>query len=433
MLKVGIIVSHRSIQRGRFPQSTRSMLDSAINKLNHIYKGKARIDTAFDYEGFRDLRRRVQTQDSIIERMLELNKEFDVLIFCPLVDGELGSGMTLELEAIKNANARINNAKINSDDTTSNLPAKGEIYIEAFVKNGEGVSEDDYPELMEKSNTNSPVIHWYDDDKDFYHKAYEIINTIVTPLIGKEVGGKRFPSLLAIIVLIISILFLLYAIINNRKTPSEEPTLPEAPKGLIDSAQIKFNDRIKYAEKLVIEKHYIAAGDSLNVLKSICRPEWSKEMATIDSLLRFVPSILPPSPNLSGLSPGPQPKITTTIEENTFEIVGAQSPLRGYLSNSIKEAIPGISKPSEGRKERWTITIEQDLSAIEVPKIIESDEYMIDVEYGFSVKDNQTGKTILENTLSTRGRSPASLEDAKKHSRQIAAQVIAQQVKQLIQ
>lgn len=208
---------------------------------------------------------------------------------------------------------------------------------------------------------------------------------------------------------------------RHSKEGGDTPVVPIQE----DKARESFKARLLNAESLVARKLYTPARDTLKLLRSICRPEWGEEKVTIDSLWRVLPSIPPPPP--------PLPPDSTIIEENTFEIVGAQSPLRGYLSNSIKEAIPGISKPSGGRKERWTITIEQDLSAIEVPKIIESDEYMIDIEYGFSVKDNQAEKTVFENTLSTRGRSPASLEDAKKHSRQIAAQEIAQQVKQFIQ
>lgn len=299
-----------------------------------------------------------------------------------------------------------------------------------FVRTDTGESKQTYDKLCIADGDDTGYIYDYT-STDGDNGLRKLVTTSLIAFRDKRAleGGARFPSVLAIIVFIISLLFLLYAL--TRKMQPEEPTPTEAPKALIDSAQINFNDRIKYAEKLIIEKHYIAAGDSLNALNSICRPEWSKEKATIDSLLRIVPSILPPPPNLPG--PGPRPKNTTTIEENTFEIVGAQSPLRGYLSNSIREVLPELSKPSEGRKERWTINIEQDLSVIEVPKLIESDEFMIDIEYGFSIQDNQAKKTILENTLSTRGRSPASLEDAKKHSRQLAAHEIAQQIKQFIQ
>ena len=83
--------------------------------------------------------------------------------------------------------------------------------------------------------------------------------------------------------------------------------------------------------------------------------------------------------------------------------------------------------------ERWTLNITPDMSILEVPKLIDSDEYMVDIEYGITIKDNLSKKVIHESTISTRGRSPASIDDAKKHSRQLAAQEIAIQLKKSIQ
>ena len=232
---------------------------------------------------------------------------------------------------------------------------------------------------------------------------------------------------------IIGLLYIFSDGINKLIYRKPQPD-PIVPAEIEDKSRDSFNERIVNAEALLHQKKYSPARDSLNVLKGACNPKWNKERIRIDSLLLLIPSDLPPyRPEPPALNPPSDKPSTPVVEDNTYEIVGGQSSLRGYLSNSIMNVLPRLSKPSDDKKERWTITIKQDLSALEIPKIIESDEYQIEIEYGINVKDNLTGKVILENTVTTRGRSPASQEDAKKHSRQLAAQEIAEQIKQCIQ
>ena len=228
---------------------------------------------------------------------------------------------------------------------------------------------------------------------------------------------------------IIGLLYIFSDGINKLIYRNPQPD-PIVPAEIEDKSRHSFNDRIANAEGLLLQKKYSPARYSLNVLSGACNPEWNKEKSRIDSLLLLIPSDPNPRPPVPPASILPT---TPVVEDNTYEIVGGQSSLRGYLSNSIINVLPRLSKPSDDKKERWTITVEQDLSALEIPKIIESDEYQIEIEYGINVKDNLTGKVILENTVTTRGRSPASLEDAKKHSRQLAAREIAEQIKQCIQ
>ena len=427
------------------------MLDTAINELNHIYTGKAFIQTAFDYEGFRSLHNGPRTQDSIIEYMLKLNKEFDILIYCPLVDGEFGSGMKLELDAIKEANKRIN-AEQHERETDERL-----IDIEPFVKERDDFSENDYPELMDKGNTQLEVCHWYKNDDDFLNKAYKIINTVVAPLLpiasdasddkvddadgGKESddeGDNKKNHLLHIIVALLLIALGILLLLNWDKINKfiYRPIHEEDPAPVVDSAGVALNQGIDKADSLICLKQYDKARVILDDLKKECPDEWP-EMCKIDSLSALATTSMRfqgQQEQKKGKNDGQAAVVDEdTIEDNTFEIIGAQNPLRGYLSNYIKKGISRLSKPSDGKKERWTVSIEQDLSALEIPKIIESDEYQIDIEYGIKVKDNLTGKVILENTVTTRGRSTASLEDAKKHSRQLAAEEIAEQIKQCIQ
>lgn len=187
-----------------------------------------------------------------------------------------------------------------------------------------------------------------------------------------------------------------------------------------------FNLRLGNVKALFRLGKHEQARDSLTLLRNNCRAEWTQEKKAIDSLLSLSsPRPVPPGPIVTTNA--------TLIEGRTFEVYGVQNPLRAGIVSAIQMEMPSLGKPSENKKEQWSITIEINPEFTEVPKIIESDEYMIDIEYSFSVKDNLAGKTVFENTFSTRGRSPASLEDAKKHSRQLAAHEIAQQIKQFIQ
>lgn len=194
-----------------------------------------------------------------------------------------------------------------------------------------------------------------------------------------------------------------------------------------------FGQRLANVEALISEKQYEPARDSLNILDSLCAPQWQDLREHIKKLKESIPSppIFEPGVRYEQRHDIPSP-IAKRIEDNTFEVIGVESPLLGYLCKSISTVIPNIERPSEGSTERWTISVEQDVSILEVPKLIESDEFMIDIEYSYYLKDNISGKKILENTISTRGKSPASKEDAKKHSRQLAAEEIANQIKDII-
>ena len=231
-------------------------------------------------------------------------------------------------------------------------------------------------------------------------------------------------------ILILAILALLYwkqgsADKNGVNVPAVEVFPPEGDNDELSS----FKGKIDEVESLIHRGDSARAKSLLDSLSLVCKDDWDEEKHRIDSLKRLLLPTPPSPPNL----PGPSKPSASIIEERTYEIIGVKNPFRGYIVSSINNILPNVSQPSSGMKERWTISVEQDLSVQEIPKIIDSDEYMVDIEFSILVTDNQTSKRVFENSFSTRGRSSASIEDARKHSHQLAAQEIAEQIKPFMQ
>lgn len=201
---------------------------------------------------------------------------------------------------------------------------------------------------------------------------------------------------------------------NKPKVTAEQKEQP-----IPEPYRTDLEKRISNAEVLVAKKKYQQALDSLKAIKAECPSDYIDLVYKIDSLIKIVST--PPTPPAQ------------VVEDNTYIINCGSNALRGYVSNCIRDVLSELSKPKDGNMERWTLNITPDMSILEVPKLIDSDEYMVDIEYGITIKDNLSKKVIHESTISTRGRSPASIDDAKKHSRQLAAQEIAIQLKKSIQ
>lgn len=387
-MKIGVIVSHRSTSLGFFPKATRDALNSTIARYNHKHKNQVNVEIALDYEGFQDLQNKGQTQSSIKKSMLNLREKYDELIFLLLVDGELGEGQENEYSHIQTING--------------NLPADKKFHIHALIKWFEGCSDKSYPQLMNKKDETKPVCEWYKDDDNFERLVYEMLDGVASSKSPKAPNFWR-----NVLIGLISIIALLILIIPNV-------------------------DKIK--DVIFHPKQEVCVAEDSTVTILPITPGTPGGQAQGESNSSTPPDNNPGSrqDEIDEYSHTVPPLTSRRIEDNTYEVTGVESPLRGYLCKSISSAIPNIERPSEGSTERWTISVEQDVSVLEVPKLIESDEFVIDVEYTFSIMDNISGKVIFENTISTRGKSPASKEDAIKHSRQLAAEEIANQIKDII-
>ncbi len=383
MLSLGIIVSHRSTSRGMLPESTRSSLDTAIARLNHAYKGKARVDIALDYEGFRDLSKNEQTQESIKKSMIELRNSFDELLFLLVVDGELGEGMKNELAHAKEANKQ--------------LSANRRIMIEALIRQREDYSEVSYPELMDKSNETLPVCTWYTDDKDFKNEAYRIINEILASRLdisGEGDDEKGKPSgVIWKVLLPILIAFLCIGVFWKRcSADKSEPGTP------MTGIAIPPNEN---ATVVVTDS---TVSGSVN---SGSKGEKRENNVKSDTVKR--------GSGKAGANDGQNGNTAkAVIDSNAFFII-ANDPLptsfRASISNGIISQISSLYKSDAKDNARWVITVTEDPSITEQPKTRETQEDIVTLQFTVEIIDatglTHTYSTSFEHNDSHWGREAA--------------------------
>ena len=392
MIKVGIIVSHRSIKLGRFPQSTRSMLDTTIAQWNHDVKSSklGRAEIAFDYEGFRILHQTENSQESIIKRMLELRKEYDLLIYIPLVDKEFGSGMKEEFDAI------------------NRLPAKKKPFIEPYIRIRDGYSDSNYPMLLDKNNKKLNVAVWYKDDDDFSKEVYKAINGIVHSYRKRSVWIKL---LLALLVLLIA--FLLGKQISREDPVSNQSGLPIEQ---IDSSRVALGNQIDLAKALINQGEKKHALDKLNHLSIECKQEWIKEKRVIDSLLVVAQNM-----------PDSNPPIRYV--KNSCQISSNNTYTTEYLKSKLKEPYLGLKFLSSGSAE-WVISIEERLR-------VSSKPYQSVTTYSATItliaRIIKNGKEmpiepVIGNAISTLGEEQAG-DEARKNALDILANKIIEEIR----
>lgn len=403
------------------------MLDSAIGELNHIYKeGKlARVDVAFDYEGFRIFDKPENTQDSIVERMRSLREQYDILIYCPLIDGEFGSGMKLEYNAI----LRINNT----------LPPENKIYIECFIRIKEGVSDHSYPELLDKNNTGLQVCNWYRDDHDFKSVVKDTINGIILSYPKKNIepsdeasseepenikepsaensidkkseegatncGRGRVCFFKIIILSLIVALPVLYWKQCSASNP-EDPLAPHITQ--IDSTRTIINERVSVAEAMVKQGMFDAAKDTLEAIKKDCHPEWVDLLLKINTLESLIPAQPIPYGTPGAIGGQHETESKPVYLHDGFVLTGLSGDFENYVLTQIETTSELRRAP--GKKVQWGISITERKNQ----RGLDDGDYFVDLSVSVSIINNKTGKSLPQLPLYKNEciGSPISYEDA---------------------
>ena len=453
MIRVGIILSHRSTSLGYYHKAMRDALSTAIDKYNHNNEGRADVKVALDYEGFQDLKKKSQSQASIKQSMLDLRSKYDEMIFLMLVDGELGDGMKNEYHFIREADKNLCQAK--------------RFHIHALIKIRPDYSDAAYPELMAKSDETAPVCEWYEDGT-FEGLAYQMLDAVV----GKGIKRKRRrwnSFFLGILLVALSALFLIGAI--HKKTRPEDSSLVQFKErilgvenlihlGLLDSAlvsldvlehecpiewlnekktidslkQVAFDGKIKEEQartalnKRIADVEAMMAGakfdkdqvrDILNAIEKDCKPLWEEEVAKISQLKELLTS----RGNDCGTK-DPETFVEPVIDDG-YTLTGISGTFETWVANQIESS--SALRQYSGKKTKWSIQISEKKNQ----RGEDDGDYIVDLIVSVTIVDNKTGEKSSLPVLSNNYiKSPLSYDDAfrvaasKEFAREIADSIV---------